>query len=142
VSFVSLTLSSISCDQGVEIFWDLYVRETGCSPTSLNGQDIVDVQTKVVRALCNYEFAKYCWKVLVGPNLQELSSSPRQGERIDRRKVVNFVLPVTDWVLDGKTANRYDRIGLRNRMQSWVSFRSQVEEMSSHRTIKRRLIFR
>lgn len=46
---------------GVELFWDFYTAETGCSRDSLNGQDMKLVQQKLVRSLCNYEFAKFCW---------------------------------------------------------------------------------
>lgn len=37
--------------EGVELFWDSYTIETGCSRTSLHGQDIHDVQRKLVRIL-------------------------------------------------------------------------------------------
>ena len=36
---------------GIDLFWDLYTAETGCSPDSLNGQDIKNVQQKLVRSL-------------------------------------------------------------------------------------------
>ncbi|KAL7543622.1 LOW QUALITY PROTEIN: hypothetical protein ACHAXR_013206 [Thalassiosira sp. AJA248-18] len=59
--------------QGIELFWELYTRETGCSHRSLKGQSMSLVQRKLVRALCNYEFAKYCWKTLVQPELYAAS---------------------------------------------------------------------
>ena len=37
--------------QGIDLFWDLYEKETGCSRVSLNGQDISLVQRKLVRSL-------------------------------------------------------------------------------------------
>ncbi len=37
--------------QGIELFWELYTRETGCLPDSLNGRDIFAVQRKLVRVL-------------------------------------------------------------------------------------------
>ena len=37
--------------KGVEIFWEFYERETGCSRDSLNGQNISIVQFKLVRSL-------------------------------------------------------------------------------------------
>jgi hypothetical protein len=36
---------------GIELFWEHYTSETGCSRNSLNGQDIKNVQQKLVRAL-------------------------------------------------------------------------------------------
>ena len=36
---------------GIDLFWELYERETGCSRQSLNGQDIDLVQRKLVRSL-------------------------------------------------------------------------------------------
>ncbi len=36
--------------RGVDIFWELYTRETGCSRTSLNGQDLATVQRRLVRS--------------------------------------------------------------------------------------------
>lgn len=36
---------------GIDLFWDLYTAETGCSRDSLNGQDIKIVQQKLVRSL-------------------------------------------------------------------------------------------
>jgi hypothetical protein len=37
--------------EGIDLFWELYTRETGCTRTSLNGQDISAVQRKLVRSL-------------------------------------------------------------------------------------------
>ena len=37
--------------QGVELFWELYSSECGCSRDSLSGQDIKAVQQKLVRSL-------------------------------------------------------------------------------------------
>lgn len=37
--------------QGIEMFWELYTRETGCSRDSLNDHDIFAVQRKLVRVL-------------------------------------------------------------------------------------------
>ena len=37
--------------QGIDLFWDLYEKETGCSRVSLNGQDMSLVQRKLVRSL-------------------------------------------------------------------------------------------
>jgi len=74
--------------QGIDLFWDLYSRETGCTPVSLNGQSITSVQRKLVRFLYNYNFAKFCWKSLVEPQLRAASS---ESGRFD---------VVTCWVLD------------------------------------------
>ena len=57
--------------EGIELFWDLYCAETGCSRNSLNGQSAVLVQRKLVRVLLNYQFAKFCWKGLVQPELYD-----------------------------------------------------------------------
>lgn len=67
-------------EEGISFFWTIYENETGCSKKDLNGQDIVLVQRKLVLALINYEFAKFCWRSLVQPDLQhdacdELSTS-------------------------------------------------------------------
>ena len=37
--------------QGIDLFWDLYEKETCCSRVSLNGQDMSLVQGKVVWSL-------------------------------------------------------------------------------------------
>ncbi len=74
--------------QGINLFWDLYSLETGCTPVSLNGQSVTTVQRKLVRCLCNYNFAKFCWKSLVEPQLR--AASFENG---------NFDV-VTCWVLD------------------------------------------
>jgi len=88
---------------GVNAFWELYERETGCSKASLNGQKISDVQRKLVRALLNYNFAKYCWKTLVKPALlqsqQEELATPTARKRAARR--------TTDWVLDKNTRTKF-----------------------------------
>ena len=36
--------------QGIDIFWERYMKETGCSRSSLNGQSIVAVQRQLVRS--------------------------------------------------------------------------------------------
>lgn len=36
--------------QGIDIFWDLYTKATGCSRTSLNGENIESVQRQLVRS--------------------------------------------------------------------------------------------
>ena len=111
--------------KGSALFWDLYLKETGCSTTSMNGQNITNVQTKLVRALCNYEFAKYCWKVLVRPNLQELSSRPfHQRRRYRSRSTVEQALHVTDWVLDGKTSCYSHDDAFRYKMRKLVAAQS------------------
>lgn len=74
--------------QGIDLFWDLYSRETGCTPVSLNGQSITSVQRKLVRCLHNYNFAKFCWKSLVEPQLRAASSENGSFD------------VVTCWVLD------------------------------------------
>ncbi|KAL7553819.1 hypothetical protein ACHAWF_017158 [Thalassiosira exigua] len=53
--------------RGIDLFWDLYTSDTGCTQQSLNGQDIYSIQCKLVRSLKNFEFAKFCWKTLVQP---------------------------------------------------------------------------
>jgi hypothetical protein len=37
--------------EGIDLFWELYTRETGCDRNSLNGQNISSVQCKLVRSL-------------------------------------------------------------------------------------------
>jgi hypothetical protein len=37
--------------KGIDLFWDLYTRETGCSRSSLDGQNIFLVQRKLVHSL-------------------------------------------------------------------------------------------
>jgi hypothetical protein len=37
--------------RGVDIFWELYTKETGCSRSSLNGQDMATLQRRLVRSL-------------------------------------------------------------------------------------------
>jgi len=61
---------------GRDLFWELYERECGCSKSSLNGQDILVVQRKLVRAVLNYNFAKYCWTSLIIPELSVVNRSP------------------------------------------------------------------
>jgi hypothetical protein len=120
--------------KGIRLFWELYERETGCSEASLNGQDVVDVQTKLVRALCNYKFAKYCWKALVRPKLQEKSMriSGRRGDhqrpKRGRRKDEAAYHTVTDWVLDGNSGMNggvTGESGLRASMHTWVRDQSE-----------------
>ena len=37
--------------EGIDLFWDLYTRETGCSRNSLDGQHVSLIQRKLVRSL-------------------------------------------------------------------------------------------
>ena len=76
--------------RGIQIFWDIYELETGCSRTSLNGNELLRVQRKLVRALCNYEFAKFAWTTLVRPNLRRALSMD-----------VPFDDEGSDWILYG-----------------------------------------
>ena len=53
-------------------FWNLMEVEGIVNKTkSINGQNIVDVQKKMVRACRHYEFAKYAWEKYVAPLLIE-----------------------------------------------------------------------
>lgn len=79
----------------------------------------MQVQIKLVRALCNYEFAKYCWKVLVRPNLQEMSLHSGSSHH-SRRKQLNFKVPVTDWLLDRKTSYAARNHSFQEKMQRWM----------------------
>lgn len=61
------------------------------------------MQRKLVRALLNYNFAKYCWKTLVKPALlqsqQQELATPTSRRRAARR--------TTDWVLDKNTRSKF-----------------------------------
>lgn len=61
------------------------------------------MQRKLVRALLNYSFAKYCWKTLVKPALlqsqQRELASPATPKRAARRTI--------DWVLDKDTRTKF-----------------------------------
>ena len=37
--------------KGIDLFWDVYTSETGCTRRSLNGHDVWTVQRKLVRSL-------------------------------------------------------------------------------------------
>lgn len=91
----------------------------------------MQVQVKLVRALCNYEFAKYCWKVLVRPNLQEASlRSPRSSSH-SRRKLLSYKIPVTDWLLDRRTSYSPHSGSFHYKMQNWMSFQSKGSKKTS-----------
>eukprot|EP00804_Cyclotella_cryptica_P012787 CCRYP_010547-RA/>CCRYP_010547-RA protein AED:0.05 eAED:0.05 QI:183/0.85/0.81/1/0.76/0.63/22/985/2990 len=89
---------------------ELYEKETGCVSDDLNGHDIAMVQQKLVRALCNYEFAKFCWRSLVQPQLQGKS-----GDGIDRS--------VSSWVIDTNTKSR--NISAIDKILETISFNAQ-----------------
>jgi len=85
--------------KGIELFWDLYTSETGCSNHSLNGQSMNLVQRKLVRTVGNYEFAKFCWKTLVQQGLYDASDA-------DKGRVV------THWLLDKDSKARIKSGGI------------------------------
>ena len=101
--------------EGINLFWEVYEKETGCSQSSLNRQNIIAVQQKLVRVLCNYEFAKFCWKSLVKPALSQNSSIDAKRTR-------------TNWLLDGNSQTKYNK-GFLNSLVQHVQHRaSDMEE--------------
>ena len=104
-------------ENGEKLFWDIYNRETGCSKKSLNGQDIQVVQNKLVHVLCNYRFAKFCWKSLVEPNLQEATA-------------VSTHLCDTGWTLD-------ESIFARNDLDTLDRLVCRLNEVASNLPVKK-----
>ncbi|KAL7554677.1 hypothetical protein ACHAWF_018946 [Thalassiosira exigua] len=106
--------------QGSDSFWDLYTKETGCTRASLNGQCAYSVQRKLVRSLCNYNFAKFCWKTLVQPELNSASGDNEAGA-------------VTHWLLD-KDSTSQIRSGVIERLLKHVhtALEKEMNSMSNN----------
>jgi hypothetical protein len=68
---------------GVKDFVEIYEQACGCTRDSLNGQDVDVVQSKLVRRLENYAFAKHCWFAILRPTTHK------------------------EWVLDHKLSSSY-----------------------------------
>ena len=103
---------------GIDRFFEVYKLETGCTKFSLNGQDIHVVQKKLVRALCNYEFAKFCWRSLVQPLLQVESNSSTE---------------VTSWVLESNENTKMRKINLEERILKTISSQSMASVKAKNR---------
>lgn len=82
------------------------LNQTGCTSDDLKGLDVAMVQQKLVRALCNYKFAKFCWKSLVQPQLQGKSG----------------VAGVTSWI-DSNTKSR--NVGVIDKILETISSNTQ-----------------
>ena len=95
---------------GILRFWEIYEEETGCAKHSLNGQSIELVQRKLVRALRNYEFAKFCWRSLVQPELQ--------SEMNDND---SMAISVSSWVIDTNTKMKLENTNVVDRILETIS---------------------
>ena len=104
--------------EGINLFWEVYEKETGCSQSSLNRQNIIAVQQKLVRVLCNYEFAKFCWKSLVKPALSQNAS-------VDAKRLR------TNWLLDRNSQTSNNKGFLNSLVQHVHQRASDMEEKKS-----------
>lgn len=108
---------------GILRFWEIYEEETGCAKHSLNGQSIESVQRKLVRALRNYEFAKFCWRSLVQPELQ--------SEMNDND---SMAISVSSWVIDTNTKMKLENTNVVDRILETISQTQEDINTSSLQT--------
>ena len=108
---------------GILRFWEIYEEETGCAKHSLNGQSIELVQRKLVRALRNYEFAKFCWRSLVQPELQ--------SEMNDND---SMAISVSSWVIDTNTKMKLENTNVVDRILETISQTQEDINTSSLQT--------
>jgi len=88
--------------RGIDMFWELYTKETECSRISLNGQSMESVQRRLVRSLCNYEFAKFCWNSIVSPAMSSDSDAKMTNTRwlLDTNHAIIIRSGITDLLKD------------------------------------------
>jgi hypothetical protein len=84
-----LLLSTLTSQHQIDEFWRLYERETqGTRHGGLGGQSVRTLQTRIVRALRSYAFAREAWHYLVVPAVFALPTAVAVSAASDKQCVV------------------------------------------------------